>query len=82
MGEYDIVKHLETSCTYYLYNNEFETMPSLLGDNVVDLIYNAVDYGMLFFCARYINSSGQEVCENYRIIPDNRGRPPRLVRIK
>lgn len=29
-----------------LYNNEFETVPSLLVNNVVDLIYQAKDLGL------------------------------------
>lgn len=29
-----------------LYNNKYETVPSLLGNNVVDLIYQAYDLGL------------------------------------
>ena len=82
MSGYDFVKKLASPCTYYLYNNEFETVPSLLGDNIVDLIYNAMDFGMEYFCARYFDTDGNPVCERYRIVPDKKGGPPRLHMLK
>lgn len=66
-----------SDCTYYLYNNEYETMPSLLGDNIVDLVYQARDLGMSHFVARY-----EDHIDRYKIVTRRRNEPPYLVLIE
>lgn len=63
-----------SKCTYLLYNNEYETMPSLLGDNVVDLVYQARDLGMFNFLARY-----EDHVDKYKIVDSKKNEPPFLV---
>lgn len=40
----------------YLYNNEYETMPSLLGDNVYDLLDQAYELGMTHMYCKFADS--------------------------
>lgn len=70
----DVIDKFGCACTYYLFNNEYETLPSLLGDNLIDLVYQARDLGMTFLVARY-----QDRVERYKIVDRNKNELPHLL---
>lgn len=79
---YDDIKALDDKYIFYVYNNEYESFPSLIGRNVVDIVNNAIDMGMEYFCARYVDSSGTCYCHKYRIVKNKGSIPPSLILIK